>query len=359
MGRNQKILVHILFWGIIMLPLFATPAYIIYSKGDELKKMMPDFPVDFHDAAIGMTSGFLSFLFTFYLVYLIIHPLILRKNVPLLKKVLLLVSFLLIIQMFKWTAEYLYENLANQKSISSIVNRITARSNFKMLIGTFFQGGIAIGFKTILNYFDEKKKRKELETSNLKNELGMLRSQVNPHFLFNTLNNIDTLIKKEPDKASELIIRLSDEMRYMLYDANIESIEIKQELKFLDNYISLQKVRINHANPVLQKIEIDNPHKKIPPMLFLPLIENAFKHGRFKSVNDSIELSIYLKNNILEFNITNPYDETSSMSGKQSGLGLGLVKKRFELIFPGKHLFENINENGNFTIYFRIELNEN
>jgi LytS/YehU family sensor histidine kinase len=213
-------------------------------------------------------------------------------------------------------------------------------------------------FRTLLAYFDEKKKRKELETANLKNELNMLRSQVNPHFIFNTLNNIDALILKNPKKASELLIKLSDEMRYMLYDANIEKIEIESELKFLNNYISLQKIRINQEEPIRINIDLDNPKEKIPPMLFLPLVENAFKHGRFVYTDDVILLAVQLKNHHLNLSITNPYDTDELIDDSHKGLGLDLVKRRFDLIFPKTHKFGIKKDEQYFTVEFSIDLNE-
>lgn len=186
----------------------------------------------------------------------------------------------------------------------------------------------------------------------------MLRSQVNPHFIFNTLNNIDALILKNPKKASELLIKLYDKMRYMLYDANIEKIDIESELKFLNNYISLQKIRINQKEPISINIDLDNHQEKIPPMLFLPLVENAFKHGRFVNTDDAIKLTIKLKDHHLDFSITNPYETGSIMDDSHKGLGLDLVKKRFDLIFPKTHKFEIKKDEQYFTVEFSIDLNE-
>jgi LytS/YehU family sensor histidine kinase len=242
----------------------------------------------------------------------------------------------------------LMERIANSHEVQKIAN----------IIIVLIQGSLALVFKTILLYVDEKKRRKELETTNLEYELTTLRSQVNPHFLFNTLNNIDALINKDPEKASELLIKLSDEMRYILYDANTEKIDIESELQFLNNFISLQKIRMNHQDPITTNIEIDNQQEKIPPMLFLPLVENAFKHGRFKNSDDSINLSIKLKDHLLDFSITNPYEPIVTQVNSHIGLGLDLVKRRFELIFPNTHRFEIKKTQEYFNVEFSIDLNE-
>ena len=105
------------------------------------------------------------------------------------------------------------------------------------MLWVLFFGGLGFGARAILEYFNEKDKQKELEKKNLQSELNLLRSQINPHFLFNTLNNIDALVRKNPEQASELLIKLSVQMRYMLYDSNTEKISLNAELEFIKDYI--------------------------------------------------------------------------------------------------------------------------
>jgi LytS/YehU family sensor histidine kinase len=301
--------------------------------------------------------GMVRFVIVFYVSYFGIHT-ILKRNDLKWKKYFLIVLIFAGLVILKWLWGFL--PLLNTKELSFAERFAKISMSYLVLnvILTLIQGGLALTLKTILAYFDEKKKRKELETTNLKNELNMLRSQVNPHFIFNTLNNIDALILKNPKKASELLIKLSDEMRYMLYDANIEKIDIESELKFLNNYISLQKIRINQKEPISINIDLDNRQEKIPPMLFLPLVENAFKHGRFVNTDDAIKLTIKLKDHLLDFSITNPYETGDIMDDSHKGLGLDLVKRRFDLIFPKTHKFEIKKDEQYFTVEFSIDLNE-
>lgn len=322
-----------------------------------LKQMMPDLPdMDIAVLIKGAVIAVLTFAIIFYTSYIWVYRLIKRftlKNVLYIALITIALTSLRLLPQFvpelqTANTEYNQEHL----TISPLLNFLI------LLIFTVFQMGVALGFKAIIAYFDEKKKRKELETSNLKNELGMLRSQVNPHFLFNTLNNIDMLIKKSPQQASDLIIKLSDEMRYMLYESNIDLIKIEKEREFLENYISLQKIRIYHKNPITCIFDIDKPEAKIPPMLFLPLVENAFKHGRFDNEQEQIRLKLKLDNNLLKFSISNAYDKDSTISTRHSGLGLELVKKRFELLFPGKTDFSIDKSNSIFTVKFSIQLDE-
>lgn len=318
---------------------------------------MPSIHLTLHDMLWQTSLGVINFMIVFYVFYFFIHNLLKRGNINHKNILLALVTFtVLVVQ--KWFWDFLPPINIKGLTFAGRFASITVGLCISIIILTLIQCAISLSFKTILAYFDEKKKRKELETTNLKNELNMLRSQVNPHFLFNTLNNIDSLINKDPEKASDLLIQLSDEMRYMLYDANIEKIDIESEMKFLNNYISLQKVRINHKNPIEVNLEIDNQKVKIPPMLFLPLVENAFKHGSLLKNDDTINLNIRLKEHRLDFSIINPYDQNTAFINSHNGLGLDLVKRRLDLLFPDKHSFTVKKEGLYFNVEFSINLNE-
>jgi two-component system, LytTR family, sensor kinase len=358
MTKSQKIFWHILLWIIVFIPISAAPVIIFILNRSTIEQATPGAHYNLDTMIWGTAIGIIKFIIVFYVAYFAIHNILKKSDLWQRKYFLIFLIFgALIIQ--KWVWELL--PVLNTKGLSFTERFEQISTSYILLnfIVTFIQCGLAMTLRTIFAYFDEKKKRKELETTNLKNELNMLRSQVNPHFIFNTLNNIDALIKKDPQKASELLIKLSDEMRYMLYDTNIEKIDIESELKFLNNYISLQKIRINQEEPVRINIEVDNHEEKIPPMLFLPLVENAFKHGKFVNTDDAIRLALTLKNHNLYFSITNPYDTESIIDNSHKGLGLNLVKRRFDLIFPKTHKFEIKKDGQFFTVEFSIDLNEN
>jgi two-component system, LytTR family, sensor kinase len=355
--KSQKIIWHILLWITVFIPVSASPIIIFILNQTTIEQVTPGANYDLSNMIWQTIIGIIRFVIVFYVFYFIIYNL-LRKKYKWWVKYFLVTIFFSVLVIQKWFWNFL--PLLNLKGLtfSELFAKISTSYVLLNIIMTIFQGGLALVFRTLLAYFDEKKKRKELETANLKNELNMLRSQVNPHFIFNTLNNIDALILKNPKKASELLIKLSDEMRYILYDANIEKIEIESELKFLNNYISLQKIRINQEEPIRVNIDLDNPKEKIPPMLFLPLVENAFKHGRFVYTDDVILLSVQLKNHHLNLSITNPYDAHELIDDSHKGLGLDLVKRRFDLIFPKTHKFGIKKDEQYFTVEFSIDLNE-
>ena len=223
-----------------------------------------------------------------------------------------------------------------------------------------FFGGLGLGARAIIEYFNEKDKQKELEKKNLQSELNLLRSQINPHFLFNTLNNIDALVRKNPERASELLIKLSVQMRYMLYDSNTEKISLGSEIEFIKDYISLQKLRIRNQKTVKFSINGEFKDKLITPMLFIPFIENAFKHCSDKEHEGAIEINIAENKDQLSFFTSNSYDpDKTGIKDKSGGIGLDLVKRRLKLIYPDRHFLEITSENSRFTVRLNIQLDGN
>ena len=139
-------------------------------------------------------------------------------------------------------------------------------------------GVMALVIHGFVRWYDEIKLKKELSQKNYEIELALIKSQLNPHFLFNTINNIDVLISKDPGKASDYLNKLSDLLRYLLYEAKTEKIPLREELKYLEKYLELQRIRTSNPNYVDLEITGRADNLKIDPMIFLPFIENAFKH---------------------------------------------------------------------------------
>lgn len=175
----------------------------------------------------------------------------------------------------------------------------------------------------------------KLKNEKLKAELMLLKSQVSPHFFFNMLNNLYGLVTKDSQKAQELILKLSEMMRYSIYEGEKETVTIKEEIDFLKNYIELHKMRYH------KQITIDfncnvNESLKVTPLLFIILLENAFKHGAEKMrVNAYIKINLTTSKSNLHFTIENNYEKTEN----QSGIGLKNLKRRLELLYPNQHEF--------------------
>ena len=175
-----------------------------------------------------------------------------------------------------------------------------------------------------------------LKNEKAKTELLHLKSQVNPHFFFNMLNNLYGLVDKDSKKAQELILKLSDMMRYSIYDGQKETVLLSEEINYLQNYIELHKMRYHKTIDIVFNHEINDDDYKIMPLLFIILLENAFKHG-VENLRENAYVYINMKaeNNQVHFDIENNFDAT--LENEQEGIGLNNLKRRLELVYPKNH----------------------
>lgn len=220
----------------------------------------------------------------------------------------------------------------------------------------FFTCGIAVTIKLIRMNLQQKQATQELMKMKLETELNLLKSQMNPHFLFNTLNNIYGLAIKKSDQTAPTVMKLSQLLRFMLYDADKDFITLEEEIKLLENYIELEKIRYSDRLMLDFQTEIKNPDALISPMLLLPLIENAFKHGASESTrNIFIRMKITEYNNRLSVVIENS-KETVRDASDSGHIGLKNVKRQLELTYSDFNL--DIDELSDFfKVNLTIQLN--
>lgn len=215
----------------------------------------------------------------------------------------------------------------------------------------------AIGYiyQNVVDNLKEKEFQKESENEKLKSELSFLRSQISPHFMFNVLNSVVSLSRRRPEMVEPVVIKLSELMRYMLYETNDSSVPLEKEALYLESYIELQKIRFGSDIDI--RFEQDLKHKglHIEPMLLIPFVENAFKHGVGMVENPSIEIHLSSFSNGFFFWVKNKVSSASKLEKKDdsSGIGLSNVKRRLELLHPNHQL--NISEeNDIFTVSLKI-----
>lgn len=216
----------------------------------------------------------------------------------------------------------------------------------------------SIAYRTIRDKIISDNLSNERETQNLKTELSLLRLQVSPHFMFNVLNNMVALARKQSDLLEPSLIKLSSLMRYMLYETGEEKVSLQRETEYLQSYIDLQRQRF--GNKVAVNISLPAPDKEyeIEPMLLIPFVENAFKHGTGMITDARIDISLETNNGKLIFNVVNKYNPVSDeIKDKASGIGLANVKRRLELLYHNKHRL-SINKNEDtFAVSLQIQLN--
>lgn len=197
-----------------------------------------------------------------------------------------------------------------------------------------------------------------VEKEKLAIELNSLKSQVNPHFLFNSLNSIYSQALAKSEQTPDTVLELSNLLRYMLYEVGESTVELAKEVEMMENYIELQKLRADASSEISFEIRGDHLSHKIAPLLFFPLIENSFKHG-VKGVSDRAYVKMLLQctEKEISFDIENNKGEIDDMEkGKYGGIGLENVKRRLALIYPGKHQFTIEDRENLYRVSLKIRL---
>ncbi|HEX8327164.1 MAG TPA: sensor histidine kinase [Hymenobacter sp.] len=186
-----------------------------------------------------------------------------------------------------------------------------------------------------------ERNRQELERQHLLTELAGLKTQINPHFLFNTLNNIYSLTSRKSDRAPEAVLRLAESMRYLLYDSSADAVPLSQELAHLRGFLELQRLRLPQAEAEsVIVMDIHGPVDTafpVAPLLLLPLVENAFKHGDLAARPEAIRIELEMADNELHFSVHNYVAAIADLPPQPGGLGLHNLRRRLELLYPGRH----------------------
>jgi len=244
----------------------------------------------------------------------------------------------------------------------NFLNEISTTLEFKntAFIICLFVGLASMLFKVTKDWLILQQERKDLESKRLQSELKFLKSQIDPHFFFNTLNNLYALTLKKSDLAPEIVLRLSEMMRYMLYECNELKVPLVKEINYLKNYIELEKLRQGNNFKINFNVEGDAKEKMIAPLVFIPFLENSFKHGvnnQIKSgfVNVEMQLTdVDVKMEIENSKITTLNDKNQTK--KSGGIGLTNVKRRLKLIYPKKHSIDIIDKSNSFKVRLDIKL---
>jgi sensor histidine kinase YesM len=220
------------------------------------------------------------------------------------------------------------------------------------LKGTNFVIGFVLAIKLFKMWYERKQ-------ATLEAELNALKAQVHPHFLFNTLNNLYALSLNQSSKSPQLILNLSNILRYILYECNTDEVQLNQEIAMLQQFISLEKLRYEDRLDITFNIYGDTEGKLIAPLLMLPLIENAFKHGAGEQIGDSwININLYVMRDDLKLKVSNSKAGNSDKTaGKTGNIGLQNLKKRLELIYPSTHSFKIMDDKDTFLAILDLRLN--
>ncbi len=225
---------------------------------------------------------------------------------------------------------------------------------YMVAFGAFFLHllvvGCAVGFRYIVRWGDMQMRLKEERQKNAEAELAWLKNQLNPHFLFNTLNNISSLVQIDQDTAQESIGQLSDLLRYTLYESNHELVPVEGEIEFMNNYIELMRLRCNELATVEVDLQIPIKPMRIVPLLFISLIENAFKHGVNSRKPSFVRIRFKAEGDDLVFTCENSDHPKPDVNRSGSGIGLENLRRRLDLAYPGRYRYDQaLRENSYFV----------
>jgi two-component system, LytTR family, sensor kinase len=224
------------------------------------------------------------------------------------------------------------------------------------IIPFLFTAMISTTYKIFLDRIKADAQASEQQRENLKSELSFLRSQISPHFLFNVLNNIVAMVRMKSDELEPTVIKLSSLLQYMLYETDEERVLLKNEVEYLQSYIDLQQMRFSSKLTMDVHFDVKEEWHAIEPMLLIPFVENAFKHGNGMVKNPEIKISLKVENNLLDFRVSNKFADAEGSKDKTSGIGLANVKRRLALLYEKKHLLRIDKTDGWFIVSLQIML---
>jgi two-component system LytT family sensor kinase len=338
MKTKYKILVHVIYWVYMITQTLST---LLVSK----------LPIDPYSYQNIFWSTFLNML-SFYTVYFCLPFLFKNKN----KFVSVLLSLILIVVLTGIRvpidhAFWKYIIILPEKDL--IINQAWVWNELRLVI---IFGIYAVFINFTIRLFETQKLKADLINQSQASELALLRSQMNPHFLFNTLNNIYSLVYKKSDDAPEALMKLSSIMRYAIYDSNTDKVLLEKEVEYLKSFIELQILRFKTNDFVEFNIKGNLEGINIAPILFISFIENAFKHGSKKVESPGIIINLNVSENKTIFEVEN-YIKLNEIVNKDTAGGIGLqnIKRRLDLLYKDKHKLEIRQANDKFFIKLEID----
>jgi hypothetical protein len=336
MKKKEILLLHLLFWFFVI-NLFCVA---------NLPKTAADFSSEFPKLVVEVLSKMGTTLIIFYAAYFSLNFFI-RKP-----------------KRFFWVAGFY---IAVILLLFAVYGRFYSSQMTLLMIFVFAFCSISVLFsfvvfgflfRLVIQGINDGKARRQLEKDKLTTQLELLKSQINPHFLFNTLNNIDILIKEDPGRASQYLNKLSDILRFSLYETKQESVPMEREVENIRKYIELQKIRTQNTSFAKLSVEGDISRLFIPPMTFLPFIENAFKHSTNKKIENAISIRILADKQSVSFNCKNHCADVFQPDDNSSGLGMNLIRSRFDLLFKDRYSLDNGKTGEWYEVNLKIQLND-
>jgi two-component system, LytTR family, sensor histidine kinase AlgZ len=322
--QNKTFWLHLSFWCVYL-------SFNFYQVS-VFQRRVDDF--EWSKGVLMIGSQFILTVLIVYFNYFVLLPRFLEKKKWLPYILEFLLPFILVVAARVLVQRYLMDEFSHHEKYF-YKNIFIIQTAVITLFITIF---ISL-LRFVSDWFQLEAMKKEVQNEKLTSELNFLKAQINPHFLFNTLNNLYYLAYSKSENTTEVISKLSQVMRYMIYDANHERVLLDKEIEYMKNYISLERLRLNNQIPINFSINGNTDGVEIAPLVLITFLENAFKHGVTNTnVKAWVNISISIEGKNLFYTVENSKDSQAVADNvNKSGIGLANVGRRLELVYPGKH----------------------
>jgi sensor histidine kinase YesM len=330
---------HFLFWIIYFIFNFLRFGSINNDYWYSLKSNLVEFP--------------LNIIITYFTIYFLIPRFILKK-----KYLLFLLTFtgsLVLFYLVRTSLSYLLVTKDIWPEAQGNQQPFTLIHIVEVMIGTIYVIALVSAIKLAYDWITEKRKNDELQRLQLQTELDFLKTQIQPHFFFNTLNNLYALVIKQSPRAPDVVMKLSEIMQYVLYEVKEPKISLMKAINYLYSYLELEKLRYGERVQSEINIEGDIDDVAIPPLIFLPFIENCFKHGVKKQGDIKVDIDFAVGDKFLYFSVENTLGDDKEIITKH-GIGIENVKRRLELLYGKKYTLKTITSEKTFKVLLNIPL---
>jgi len=343
MKSKGAVVSHTLFWGLVLFIAFGS--IFFGSERPTTKEYIYSY---------GLFS--VLNLSIFYINYLILIPELIQKRkkywIYLLAFVLLIISSVFVKTVI---AVLNPEDLLPVREYRGEKHQTSV--NQYAIFSAFLSGFILVSsciIKFSVDWFSNESVQRNLESEKKDMELQFLKSQLNPHFLFNSLNNIYSLAYQKSDKTADAILKLSEIMRYMIYESNDSWADLSKEVEYVQSFVELQKLRFKDGAAVQVTINGEIDGQKIVPLILISFVENAFKHGVANDHEDPIKINIIANQKILHFSVSNKKSKTNKDA--MGGVGLNNVERRLQLLYPDRYKLNIVNSATHYTTELMLDL---
>ena len=332
---------HLLFWLLYFVFNFFRFATINNDYWYSLKSNLIEFP--------------LNIVITYFTIYYLIPRYILKKKY--LQFFLLFVFSLALFYLTRTGLNYILVTENIWPEAQGNQEPFTVIHVVELVIGAIYVIALVSAIKLTYDWVNEKKRNDDLQRMQLETELNFLKSQIQPHFFFNTLNNLYALVIKQSPNAPNAVLKLSEIMQYVLYEVKEPKISLMKSINYLYSYLELEKLR--YGDRVKSEISIDGSIDdiEVPPLLFLPFIENCFKHGAKHHEDIKVSIDFVVKDNFLYFTVTNNFVKQDRNTTKH-GIGLKNVERRLQLLYGSAYSLKTRSKGNEYIVNLKLPLYE-